>query len=80
MPKSDTPIEGQKRGLRASMEGAAMIFDFTGVMHPGYRQAEDPWVAAADDVAAAWRTVGDLLEQTMPGSRDGTKAGDARIP
>ena len=48
-----------------------MIFDFAGLMHPGSRRAQDPWAAAADDVANAWRTVGDLLDETMKECRDG---------
>ncbi len=59
---------------RASIAGAAMIFDFTGTMHPGNQQNSDPWVAAGEDVAKAWRTVGDTLRHTMNESRDGAVA------
>ena len=50
-----------------------MIFDFLGVMHPGSQQARDLWVSVADDVADAWRTVGDLLDESMNECRDGSE-------
>lgn len=66
---TDPHARGKRQPLAAT-QGAAMIFDFLGVMHPGCQQAADPWAAAADDVADAWRSVADLLDESLNEFRD----------
>ena len=68
------PRRDQRCAPLAATRGAAAIFDFLGVMHPGVRQAGDPWTAAADDVADAWRTVGDLLDESLHEFQDDLNA------
>ena len=47
--------------ILGAAEGMAHIFDIAGTMHPGNHQHPDPWIAARDDIAAAWEEVGDVL-------------------
>ena len=67
----ESEVRGDRRyAPLAATRGAATIFDFLGVMHPGVRPAGDPWTAAADDVADAWRTVGDLIDESLHDFQD----------
>lgn len=45
--------------------GAALLCDFTGQFHPGTRQDPNSWIAAGNEIAAIWETIGhDLTAAT----------------